>query len=264
MTHPDDLLASYLDGTLDPRQRAEIDAHLAGCERCRADLRSALRARSELRGAPEAEMPPDLRERILATTASRPVSAPTAPTASLEQVRVRRRPAPAAWLAGIAVVAAVLIGFFVFAGLQGTSSPTVALSGRAAESGGNAPAPAFNSGGGAPGGLVIQPGMNYDEAAIQQLAASAAAGKTPATPAQSGASSIGDPSAATACLTKGAKISGSELAIQLIQAKFGGKPAYLGIFRLSVPGDAPDRVEVWVVSKADCSVLSFAQQLVRG
>jgi hypothetical protein len=254
MTHPDDLLADYVDGTLDPRARAEVDAHLAGCERCRADLRWATRARSELRGAPEAETPPDLRERILARTASESIPAPT----PLGQAHAGRRPAPAAWLAGIAAAAALLIGFFVFSGLQ-TPSPTAGVAGGAAAPEANAPgSPALSSGGGGSAGLVLAPNANYDETAIQKLAASVATNGV-----QIGSRTVGDATAATACLTKGDKISGSEQPVELIQAKFGGKPAYLGVYRLTTPGDAPYRVEVWVVSKADCSVLSFAQQLIR-
>jgi predicted anti-sigma-YlaC factor YlaD len=256
MMHPDELLASYLDGTLEPRERAEVDAHLAGCERCGADLRSATRARNELQGAPKAAVPPDLRERILAEAASRSVPAPTAPITSLGQARERRRPAPAAWLAGIAAAAALLIGFFVFSGLQ-TSSPTAGVADHAGAPEANTTVPGPFSGG-ASGALVLQPGKNYDEAAIQQLAAAATKGGV-----QLGTRPVGDATAAIACLTKGAKISGSEQPIELIQAKFGGKPAYLGVYRLTTPGEAPDRVEVWVVSKADCSVLSFAQQLIR-
>src|SRR4051794_41951721 len=35
MSHPDPLLADYVDGTLDPSTRAEVDAHLRTCARCR-------------------------------------------------------------------------------------------------------------------------------------------------------------------------------------------------------------------------------------
>jgi predicted anti-sigma-YlaC factor YlaD len=254
MTHPDDLLADYVDGTLEPRERAEVDAHLAGCERCRADLRSATRARSELRGVPEARMPSDLRERVLARTATESIPAPT----SLAQARERRRPAPAAWLAGVAAAAALLIGFFVYTGMQGTSSPSAGLADGAAAPEANATTGPGPFSGGASGGLILQPDKNYDEAATQALAAAAAKGAV-----QTGTKPAGDATAAIACLTKGAKISGNEEPMELIQAKFGGKPAYLGVYRLTTPGDAPDRVEVWVVSKSDCSVLSFAQQLIR-
>jgi hypothetical protein len=256
MMHPDDLLAEYVDGTLEPPERAEVDAHLAGCGRCRADLRSSLRARDELRGAPEAEMPADLRERILADVASRPAPAPTAPITSLGRAGERRRLAPAAWLAGIAAAAALLIGFFMFSSLHSTSFPTGAVD-RAAAPEANATVPGQFTGG-ASAALVRQPDRNYNQVAIQRLAAAATTGGV-----QFGARPVGDATGAIACLAKGAKISGSEQPMELIQAKFTGKPAYLGIYRVIGTGDTPDRVEVWVVSMADCSVLSFAQQLIR-
>ena len=35
MTHPEELLAGYVDGTLTDPERAVVDAHLPTCERCR-------------------------------------------------------------------------------------------------------------------------------------------------------------------------------------------------------------------------------------
>ena len=52
MTHPDDLLADYVDGDLGEREHAEVEAHLATCERCRADVRSSRLARDELASVP--------------------------------------------------------------------------------------------------------------------------------------------------------------------------------------------------------------------
>ena len=34
-----DRLSEYLDGELEPRERAALETHLAGCVECRADLR---------------------------------------------------------------------------------------------------------------------------------------------------------------------------------------------------------------------------------
>jgi anti-sigma factor ChrR (cupin superfamily) len=44
--HPDldDVLFRYADGTLDRQQRAEVDAHLEDCARCREDLADAVAA----------------------------------------------------------------------------------------------------------------------------------------------------------------------------------------------------------------------------
>ena len=37
MTHPVGSLTAYLDGALDPAERAEIDSHLAACASCRSE-----------------------------------------------------------------------------------------------------------------------------------------------------------------------------------------------------------------------------------
>jgi anti-sigma factor RsiW len=64
---------AYLDGEFDARERAEADAHLAACERCRAladaqaRIRTAVRARLREAMAPPAQAgraPPALRARI--------------------------------------------------------------------------------------------------------------------------------------------------------------------------------------------------------
>jgi anti-sigma-K factor RskA len=63
--HPD--LGGYVLGALEPAERADFEEHLAGCERCQAEV-------AELRGLPElleqatppVEVPPWLRERTVA------------------------------------------------------------------------------------------------------------------------------------------------------------------------------------------------------
>src|SRR5439155_14358989 len=65
MTHPEELLAAYVDGSLEQDERGLVDAHLAGCERCRDEVELASRARDALAGLPELDVPgtlrPDLR-----------------------------------------------------------------------------------------------------------------------------------------------------------------------------------------------------------
>ena len=55
-----DRLSEYLDGELDPRDRAALDDHLRGCAGCRADLESlravVARAQSLADHAPEADL----------------------------------------------------------------------------------------------------------------------------------------------------------------------------------------------------------------
>ena len=47
-THPEDLLAPYVDGSLGTDERAVVEAHLAGCDRCRDEVDLARPARAVL------------------------------------------------------------------------------------------------------------------------------------------------------------------------------------------------------------------------
>jgi anti-sigma factor RsiW len=63
--HPD--LGGYVLGALEPAERADFEEHLAGCERCQAEV-AELRGLPELleQAAPPTEVPPWLRERTFA------------------------------------------------------------------------------------------------------------------------------------------------------------------------------------------------------
>lgn len=63
--HPD--LGGYVLGALEPAERADFEEHLAGCERCQAEV-AELRGLPELleQAAPPVEVPPWLRERTFA------------------------------------------------------------------------------------------------------------------------------------------------------------------------------------------------------
>jgi anti-sigma factor RsiW len=70
-TSPDrwnDRLSEYLDDELDPRERAEVDAHLQGCATCRADLdalRLVVARAGELTDRrPDADLWPGVQARI--------------------------------------------------------------------------------------------------------------------------------------------------------------------------------------------------------
>ena len=68
-----DRLSEYLDGELEPRERAAIETHLAGCVECRtdlADLRAVVaRAQSLTDTAPIANLWPGVEARIAAPAA---------------------------------------------------------------------------------------------------------------------------------------------------------------------------------------------------
>ncbi len=57
MTHPEEHLSGYVDGTLATDERAEVDAHLATCATCRDEIELATRAVTMLRELPEVPVP---------------------------------------------------------------------------------------------------------------------------------------------------------------------------------------------------------------
>ncbi|MFL5736064.1 MAG: anti-sigma factor family protein [Actinomycetota bacterium] len=259
MTHPDDLLADYVDGDLDERELAEVDAHLATCERCRADVRSARLARDRLASEPAVETPSGLTQDVL-DAVRRDGGGPDAPVVEVfgRRPAPRRSSKPAAWLGAVAAAAAIVIGAFVFKGVTDQSGAGVAANSEATAPRVSEPT---DTGQGA-NGVVLQPGHDYDEAGIERLAAAAAAGRVPVPET----TLAGSDAAATAarCLGKGAQLRGDERPIELIQATFDGKAADLGVYRLPGSNGGPERIAVWVVSSRDCSVLSFTQHLLQG
>ncbi|HET8786627.1 MAG TPA: zf-HC2 domain-containing protein, partial [Candidatus Limnocylindrales bacterium] len=57
MSHPTDMLAPYVDGTLEPTDRSAVDAHLRSCERCRREVAAATAARRAVLSMPTPKGP---------------------------------------------------------------------------------------------------------------------------------------------------------------------------------------------------------------
>jgi anti-sigma-K factor RskA len=102
-----DLVAPYALDALDPDEREAFERHLAGCERCRAQLSELEEAATALAYAAEGPEPPEeLRDRILQ-------SARRDGGATLVQFPQRRWLLPAAGAAAaIAAVAAIAVGLW--------------------------------------------------------------------------------------------------------------------------------------------------------
>jgi anti-sigma-K factor RskA len=97
-----ELSAAYALDALDERERAEFEAHLRECERCREDVRAFAGVAESLALATQGPAPsPDLRGRILAAAAAEPEN-----VVSLELARERRRRSWTPALGAIAAVAA--------------------------------------------------------------------------------------------------------------------------------------------------------------
>ena len=109
--HPDsERLAAFQAGDGDRRQRAEVEAHLAGCPACAEAVASVDRARDQLTLLQEPELPAGLHDRLAAA-----VDAEVAAGGVVDGARSRlRRPAPwyrrpVAWGAPAALLLAALV-----------------------------------------------------------------------------------------------------------------------------------------------------------
>jgi anti-sigma factor RsiW len=265
-THPDELLAGLVDGSLTPAETAEVKAHLDGCERCRSEIRLAESASRALRSLPEVEPPWGL---------GRP---------AVEEARRRRRAhrfrrfAPAA---GVAAAAILLVGL-AFAVLRGPQGGGGASSAARAPVGGSgpagAPAPTV-----APGPLIQRKDVNFDAKGIERLAASysssrnfprvvqpqaegassqPASSTAPAAPSEDRAVPLADERAVVSCIDSAAGLDPSTRPARIIAARFESKPALIGVY-LSGPGagQPADLLVVWVASR-ECRLLHYASHRI--
>jgi hypothetical protein len=255
MTHPEDLLAGYVDGTLADRERAVVDAHLPACETCREEVELSRAAIAALSSLEEVPVPFGVTGPVLAEAGK----------------RFERRRAAAwgrvQWVAGAAAAAALVLVVALNLNLgdsqEETRSGTVAADAGATGSTGGAEAPEAAP---AFAGLERQPEVSYDDAGVRSLAIDEAAGQRSSALTSAGGegTQFADPAAAIACLRKAeapVDEAATDQLVRLIEAKYQGTPAYLAVF-LESPGGGqpPDRVVVWVVSKGDCEFLSGVQQ----
>jgi hypothetical protein len=253
MTHPEELLAGYVDGTLSAKDRAAVDAHIAGCARCSRETTLAAGARSALRSLTEEPAPPGVASRALG-----------------EAGGVRRSTAAGAsgtprWYRVGGIAAAVAAGLLVF---------TLVLPhiGQSEGSGSDAAAQSKATGAERDAGPALIAAanvieirhVNYDDASLTALTLSY----------QSGASSgggLGNASApapaygnqaqtnkALECVAQSAPDESGELQ-SLVRARFKGAPAYLAVFFEGPGAGQPaDTVTVWVLATKDCAILSFS------
>jgi hypothetical protein len=250
MTHPEEHLSGYVDGTLATDERAEVDAHLATCATCREEIELSTRAVTMLRELPEVPVPFGTTRPVMAEAGKQRTS------------RTRRsRGGRTQWAAGLAA-AAVLVAVVALA------LPRVGREARteSAAKGGVPAAPTRAPGmeaalsGAVP--LELQPNADYDATKLERLADSSAqrAGfnATLASPSAEDASA-GKAEGAAACLARPGGLTGQDRLLRLIQARYQGTPAYLGIY-LEQPGagQPADRIVILVVARQDCSILSFS------
>jgi len=269
-THPDAALASYTDGSATDEERRVVEAHLAECSTCRADVEFAAQGRAAMQSLPDLGAPGLVGEGL----GWLPKATPETPIHTVRPgawrdraaERPRRRPSPVslriAWGAGVAV-AASLAAVFLFVGLKGGGgSQSATTAGGTAASNGEAFAPVRSS-------------IDYTPASVDALARTLAqkggfqalTGRTAAAPAP--APAVGEPVASPAakaldqnaakdeasCLRSGAGLGSTVAPTYLEVATFQGKPAFIGAFRTGPAGASPTHLLVIAVDRVSCRAL---------
>jgi hypothetical protein len=276
--HPTELLAAFVDGTIADGDRALLTGHLQTCEQCRNEIVLARSARDALAALPEAPAPSGLSQAV-----ARQTKAPS---------HWNQKASRVVWAAAAAAIVAIAAWFGVRAATN-VSNPTNAPAARdqavaSAPTPDSEPGP-FDTDGNYDAGevaaLTIQAARQGNKGEVLQQTTSgsgekavAASPAPAAVPAPSPSSTSGSVKFAnqhrtvnsaglssgksSKCFdTVGAFNLGGQLQ-RVIQAKYEGTPAYLGVFFEPPPeGGSLDRAVTWVVSKKSCDVLGFSQHL---
>jgi hypothetical protein len=265
--HPEELLAEYLDGTLEPDDRARVESHMAGCVSCREAVSLAGSARHALGMLPELDVP----------------AGTTWPV--VQRAGQRRRWLPAlpprvAWAAaGVAAVAAAVIGAFILVGGprqfggQDAGAPAEDAERLQAERGLADGEPA------AQGTITSYPTFHrsdedYDGTSLASLARDLTTearthleeGSFIEPPARFYARATNLATAdrtrqALSCVAEAVSPNRSLAPFVIVAARFEGEPAYIGAFLQADRPDQPYRqLALYVVSQDGCALRSFARQ----
>jgi hypothetical protein len=266
VSHPDDLLADYVDGTLAERERAVVDTHLDGCARCSAQIRQAEAARTALSELEDVPVPFGVTGPVLAEAGR----------------RFERRRGVAwerfQWAAGLAAAAALIVIVALnVGGGDARNAATPAASSASGDTGAAGGAEAAAPGAIHFAGIERQPNVNYDDPGIQAVALEAAdavvaaeqaqAAEPTSAPPEALATSVQDSKERTTLAKDCVRQSGiqgpQDVLIRLIEAEFEDTPAYIAVFSEGPgAGQPPDHIVVFVVAKDDCRILSTASQRV--
>jgi hypothetical protein len=297
MTHPEDQLAGYVDGSLTPAERAVVDAHLSGCDVCREELALASAAAAALATLPRTVAAPDAvgRDAIEEAAAGPAASASSGggspddwtsaspPAAAPDHPRWYRWAGAAAGAA--AVVLALAIAIPSLNGGDDDSGGTLAaedaVGGAASMTEAAAPDIERIAGNLGPTDLPELAGPVKDGLRTGAISTAPDADdqtgdgdEVPGAEGQGAASSSGfvEPTSApaadrrttaTACL-RSAFPAVQSAPLRLVELRFAKTPAYGGVY--FVPGGTEtefgtfefDVLQVIVASRADCTLLSTA------
>jgi len=250
MTHPEEHLSGYVDGTLATHERAEVDAHLATCATCREEIELSTRAVTMLRELPEVPVPFGTTRAVVAEAGKQRASRTRSSWGGRTQ-----------WAAGLAAAAVLVAVVAVALPRVGREARTESAAGAGvAAAPTRAPGTEKALSGAVP--LELQPNADYDATKLERLADSSAQradfSAALAAPSSEDAS-VAQAEGAVACLARPGGLTGQDQLVRLIQARYQGTPAYLGVY-LQQPGagQPADRIVILVVARQDCSILSFS------
>jgi hypothetical protein len=296
MSHPEELLAGYVDGSLAPAEREEVELHLRGCARCREDVTAAERSRNLLKELPEVPAPDGLARRAVreAEAGVGPASPGRAGTRPAGPGRTT--PTAYRWVAAAAAAAAVFSGVVTVVRNRSQEQTNAALSLQAR------PDAAEKAAARNPGDLTgmelqgladaerrrylgedpFEPASPQDSALIGAGAGSGSAAAEPGTPAASASPAPEEAAKLEArdargapypglerlpatgkserCLEASGGFDGGGRLLRIYEARALGVPAYFGVFLQGPePGAQPDRIVVWVAARRGCDVIGFSQ-----
>ena len=288
MTHPTDLLADYVDGTLPAAERRRVDSHLASCKLCAAEVEDATKGRSALSSLPRVEVPVGVTSPVLRQ--ARGTSGAGSPTTTAP-AKMKFRMGRVYGLVA-ASVAALLAVVFV---LGGHRSPVVSTGARAEMA---LPVTDMHKGDNEPGPLDLDGDYSASElsafvdaeaqqrsgvkvpAPADQVAGGSAyasdaptadsgglsGGSLPASKkalqkSQDQTSPVTDPGKLERCLKSIDAYANGGTSAGNFEALYDGIPAYFAVLLEGPePGQPADKVIVWVVARSNCDVVAFAQQ----
>jgi predicted anti-sigma-YlaC factor YlaD len=253
MTHPEELLAGYVDGTLEPPERAVLDAHLAGCERCRDEIELASGARMALAALEDAPVPYGLTDRVVAEAGR-----------SFERRSDRKKVVweRLQWAGGLAAAAAIVLVVVLNLGNEEREPTAERASTGALEGTGAAGAEDPTAPSGLPPflGLEDQADVDYDESGVRSLAQDTARAIS-AEEVPAAAALFASPDEALACVRQsgGPVDEPNTTLVRLVRAEYSGTPAYLAVFAEGPGAQQPaSTIVVWIVAEEDCRILHFA------
>lgn len=230
--HPEDLLATYVDGEASDAERADVEELLSSCTECRMEVDLAVQARAALQSLPQLQAP-ELRAEHLAPSAATTGQRPSSRRGVLSRVREwgwERL----AWGAAL-VAAGSLVALFVLVQWGGGSLQQQTTGGPRTTAG-------------ADSSLSEQGAPGYTPASLDALArrlvatkrATLAGGQSAPAPAaaqeesQQRTAAAGD--RARDCLRRGGGLPPKARPVHVEEAAFRGTPAFIGAFDSGAAG----------------------------